>query len=103
MKAERLVLRPVERGAEPGLASTADSFAHRMPAPSLLATLGQTGMLAREAQESVPLPGLAELHQGHACQPALGQERTLGQTQSRDDALQQGADDGPLSFLPGVL
>ena len=60
-------------------------------------------MLAAEAQQIVPLPGLAELDQGQSRQPTIGEERTLRLAHIGDDAIQQGGDDGPLPFFPGRL
>jgi len=87
MKAERLVFLPHERGAEPALALTADQVAHRVPAPSTLAAAGSARMLAGEAEQIVPLAGLAQLDQGQASQATIGDERTLGLAQRRDHAI----------------
>lgn len=60
-------------------------------------------MLAGEPQQIMPPSSLAQLHQRQSGQATIRDQRTLRLAQMRQDAIQQGSYDSPLSFLPGLL
>ena len=60
-------------------------------------------MLFGDAQQIMPVPLAAQLHQRHAAQPTIGDQGRLGCSQIWTDFIEHGCHQCPLSLLPVLL